>query len=173
MAINRAERKQNQALYCASKKNCVFISHKKEDLEAAKAIGEFLLNQINVDIYLDIYDITLQEAVSLEKKQKIVESIRTGLSMSTHLLCLVSDKTHLSWWVPYEIGIASNQEKRIASLKLKGTEDIPSFLKTEKVLMNIRDFLEYSKTYNPYNGLFLRKELNAINRLLLDHYVDR
>lgn len=57
--------------------------------------------------------------------------------------------------------------------KIKGTEDIPSFLKTEKVLMNIRDFLEYSKTYNPYNGLFLRKELNAINRLLLDHYVDR
>ena len=77
-----------------------------------------------------------------------MDSINDGLSVSTHLLCLISEKTRLSWWVPYEIGIASSKKMPIASLKLKSIDDVPSFLKTETVLNNIPEFLTTQKHLN-------------------------
>lgn len=37
-----------------------------------------------------------------QQTKKIVESTQKGISCSDALLCIVSDKTKLSWWVPYE-----------------------------------------------------------------------
>ena len=73
-----------------------------------------------MDIYLDLYDVELKEAVSVENDKKIVESIKKGIGTSSHLLCLVSDKTRLSWWVPYEVGVVGERGKTITTLKLKG-----------------------------------------------------
>ena len=92
MAQNRALIKQSWE-FNAQQGNCVFISHKKEDEESAKAIGNYLMQQVGVDIYLDLYDIELKEAVSLENDRKIVGSIKRGIGTSSHLLCFVSDKT--------------------------------------------------------------------------------
>lgn len=55
----------------------------------------------DVNIYLDTNDCELKEAVSSANDKKIVDSIKTGLQYSSHLLCLISDKTKLSWGVPY------------------------------------------------------------------------
>ncbi len=145
---NRALSKYAYLLASEYSSNCVFISHKKEDTEAAKAIGDFLMNVMGVDIYLDIYDEELQEAADVDNDKKIVEMIERGINTSSHLLCLISDKTKLSWWVPYEIAIAKCGKKRIASLKLNTTEDIPSFLKIEEVLWTIQDFLEYVRKFS-------------------------
>lgn len=79
---------------------CVFISHKKEDKLAAIDIGRYLMETVGVHIYLDIMDEKLQKATQIENDKVIVESIKEGLKYSTHLLCLISEKTHLSWWVP-------------------------------------------------------------------------
>ena len=141
MAQNRAQIKE-QYIFASQKGNCVFISHKKEDEATAKAIGDYLLNQVGVDIYLDLYDIELKEAVSVDNDKKIVASIKKGIGTSTHLLCLVTDKTKMSWWVPYEVGVAGEHGKKIATLKLKAIEDIPSFLKTEQVLKNVQEFFK-------------------------------
>ena len=46
-----------------SRRKCIFISHKKEDEEAAIAIGDYLTKIANVNIYLDVKDCILQEAV--------------------------------------------------------------------------------------------------------------
>ena len=97
------------ALHASSDEKCVFISHKKDDEEVACLIGNFLMNEININIYLDINDCELKESVILEDNEKIVDSIKTGLECSTHLLCLVSEKTKLSWWVPYEVGYADKK----------------------------------------------------------------
>ena len=43
---------------------CVFISHKKEDEVAAIAIGNYLINTVGINIYLDTQDCTLKETVS-------------------------------------------------------------------------------------------------------------
>lgn len=133
---------------------CVFLSHKKEDKKAAIAIGQYLMDVVGVNIYLDINDPELQEATREENDRKIVESIKKGLNASTHLLCLISESTKLSWWVPYEIGLADAKEKNIASIKLKGIEEIPSYLKIHKTVYNIEEFLRYASRIDPFAACF-------------------
>ena len=135
---------------------CVFISYKSEDIAAAEAINEYLNKTAGINTYFDANDARLQKSVSISNDVDIVNSIQNGLNNTTHLLCLISDKTHLSWWVPYEIGYADNKKMAIASLKLKSIDDIPSFLKTQRVLYNIEDFLEYFSSVNRYDDLFTR-----------------
>ena len=155
MATNRALVKESYVFegITRSGENCVFISHKKEDEAAARYIGNYIMEHAGVDIYLDLYDAELKEAVSTENDRKIVESIKRGLRTSTHILCVISDKTRLSWWVPYEIGVASENKKSIASLKLKDISDLPSFLKTEAVLMSAADFIKYVDSLNPFHAV--------------------
>lgn len=137
---------------------CVFISHKKEDEKAAIAIETYLTDIVVVDIYLDTKDCILREAVSTENDQKTVESIKRGLTCSSHLLCLISDKTKLSWWVPYEIGFADKQKMDIATLKLKDVEDIPSYLKIKKTQFDIEDFLQYISRLGPYGSIMAKED---------------
>lgn len=157
------------------KEICVFISHKKEDEEAAVEIGNYLTETVGVDIYLDVNDCILQEAVDLENDSKIVSSVKRGLEYSTHLLCLTSDKTKLSWWVPYEIGYAEKKNLDITVLKLKGVEDIPSFLKIKKVINNIEQFLHYVSLLNKYGDIFADRLFEFFSKKPCDNlknYID-
>lgn len=155
---------------------CFFLSHKKEDEVAALAIGEYLTDIVGLNIYLDTEDCILREAVSVENDQKIVESIQAGLSCSTHLLCLVSDRTKLSWWVPYEIGYAEKQGLEIASLKLAYVDDMPSYIKIKKTLNTVDDLLRYISEFGAYGSLFSEeryKQLCQMDYEELMNYVDR
>lgn len=153
---------------------CVFISHKKEDESAAVAIGKFLMEIVGVNIYLDIMDTNLQAATQTENDKLIVDSIKKGLEYSTHLLCLISDKTRLSWWVPYEIGIADNKNISIASLKLKTVDDIPSFLKIHPTFYHIDEFVRNAISYTHYGTLFVNEKYNRISAEteILKKYID-
>ena len=154
---------------------CVFISHKKEDEEAAIVIGSYLTDVVGVNIYLDTQDCVLKEAVNQENDQRIVESIKVGLECCTHLLCLISDATRLSWWVPYEIGYADKQNADISVLKLKNVEDIPSYIKTKRVLLNTDDFLRYAGELNRYGTIFAEtryRSLSEKDHSVLKEYID-
>ena len=85
----------------------------------------------------------LQEAVSAENDAKIVSSITQGIKLSDILLCIISDKTRLSWWVPYEIGVADTSGIKIASIKTKQIDDFPSFLKTQKTINNLSELIHF------------------------------
>jgi len=135
-------------------KVCVFISHKKEDQHIAVELGKFMSEQLNVDIYLDIFDPELKEAVSVENDAKIVASITNGLKLSQILLCVISDKTRLSWWVPYEIGMADNAGITIASIRTKEIDDFPSFLRTKRTLNNLNELIEFILKNGKYGSLF-------------------
>lgn len=152
--MNRADKSLGYIRTVKRDKTCVFISHKKEDQHIAIELGEFLMKTMNLDIYLDIYDPELQEAVSVENDAKIVESIAEGLKLSDILLCVISDKTKLSWWVPYEIGMADNLGLKIASIKTKEIDDFPSFLKTKKTLNNISEVVGFILKNGRYGSLF-------------------
>ena len=154
---------------------CVFISHKKEDEDAANAIGNYLTNVAGINIYLDTQDCVLREAVSTENDQKIVDSIQNGLTSSSHLLCLISDNTKLSWWVPYEIGFADKQGIDIAALKLNNVDDIPSYLKTKRALYTSDDFLRYIGSLGQYGSLFSEAtytHLSTLDNEILTRYID-
>ena len=164
-----------RTLFTQKHNPCVFISHKKEDEVAAIAIGNYLINTVGINIYLDTQDCTLKEAVSSENDQRIVKSIQKGLTCSSHLLCLVSDKTKLSWWVPYEIGFADKQGIDIAALKLKDVDDIPSYLKIKKALFNTKDFLQYISELGPYGAIMAKENyirFSACDNSVLAEYTD-
>ena len=152
--MNKADKTLGFIRNVKSDKPCIFISHKKEDQHIAIELGNFLTTKMNVDIYLDIFDPELQEAVSVENDAKIVDSITSGLKLSDILLCVISDKTKLSWWVPYEIGVADNLGLKIASIRTKEIDEFPSFLKTKQTLDNLSELVEFILKNGKYGAFF-------------------
>lgn len=149
MAINRANPSTFERYsYNKGDKPCIFISHKSEDKEKAINIGNYIIQAYGIDIYLDIYDSGLQSATLNNDHKTIVNHIHKALSHSTHLMCVISDMTSTSWWVPYEIGYAKKSNREISSLKLKNIIDVPSFLKIETVLMGTKSLNDYLKKIN-------------------------
>lgn len=152
MAINRASKTYFNkkivefASIPGSSPSCIFISYKSEDKDKASRIGDYIQEFAKIDIYLDSNDDGLQGAVTRGDDINIVKFIEKGISTSTHILCLISDKTNVSWWVPYEIGFAKKSNIQIASMKLKTAEDLPSFLKIEKQIFSIFQFNDYLKS---------------------------
>lgn len=135
-------------------KTCVFLSHKSCDKPYAKIIGD-RLNDEGLDVYLDMYDDGLQGATERRDDKAIVQHIQLAIACSTHILVLLSENTHKSWWVPYEVGYAQKSKCEIASLKL-GDSFIPEYLKIKDVIEvepqhiieNLKDRYEISDPYD-------------------------
>jgi len=124
---------------------CVFISHRKSDVEVAKAVGRFLTDVVNVDIYLDENDRPLLAAVASGDDQKIVEYIEKGIASSTHLLGIISESTRGSWWVPYEIGAARQNGLAIAHMLLENVDEVPSYLRISKLIKDWRELIGWTQ----------------------------
>jgi hypothetical protein len=98
----------------------VFLSHKQEDADLAKACS--LRLQLNrVPVYLDVLDETIGDA------EDITAHFLGKIRQCSHLIAVVTNKTKGSWWVPFEIGAASSLEKRICSV-VRGIVEQPDFL---------------------------------------------
>jgi hypothetical protein len=121
---------------------CVFLSHKGEDKPAVRDIGEYLKNA-GINIYLDVDDPGLQQAVARGDDVAITKFIDLGITNSTHLLAIVSEKTKTSWWVSYEVGFGKRNGNGLATLKLKDVTDLPSFLKITTVVDGINGLNGY------------------------------
>jgi hypothetical protein len=133
-----------KSLYASAQKSdvCIFLSYTSEDRNTVTKIGEYIQNA-GVDIYLDIFDEELQQAVSEGDPFAITKYIESGLSVSTNVFCIVSEKTVKSWWVPYEIGFGKRADKSLATLTLKDTVTIPSFLEITRILRGTRSLNNY------------------------------
>ena len=83
------------------------------------------MQDLGLDVYLDIYDKSLQRADEDGNLEGIVASIQKGVSYASHLLCVISDKSKDSWWMPYEIGYAQANGVNTASIIVKNTEYLP------------------------------------------------
>ncbi|WP_144597298.1 toll/interleukin-1 receptor domain-containing protein [Bacillus cereus] len=149
------------------KKRCIFISHISIDKNTAIEIGEYI-KRSGFDIYLDIYDRGLQDAVANDNHEAIVRSIERGIAYSTDILCLVSNETKNSWWVPYEIGFAKSQtnnersnQSTISTLLLKEVDYIPSYLVVTNVLEGIKSLNEYLRELSKREAV-LQKSMQTI-----------
>ncbi|OZQ77436.1 toll/interleukin-1 receptor domain-containing protein [Paenibacillus odorifer] len=134
----------NKTQFASKQKSdvCIFLSYTSEDRKTVEKIGEYIQNA-GFDIYLDIYDEKLQKAVSQGDPSAITKNIENGLTVSTNVFCIVSEKTVNSWWVPYEIGFGKRAEKGLATLTLKDTVTIPSFLEITRLLRGTRSLNDY------------------------------
>lgn len=140
--INIAESFNKSFAFSQSSKPCIFMSHKSEDKNFVEQIGKYITDS-GLNIYLDKYDEKLARAAKVGDPFTITECIEEGLSYSTHILCIVSDLTVKSWWVPYELGYGKKSLKPIATLKRKGTETIPEYLKISEIIKNINNLNSY------------------------------
>jgi hypothetical protein len=115
---------------------CVFVSHQREDIAPAKALADYLLNDVQVDVYFDGYDQALTTTTSASDEAQIVDAIEAGLTASTHLLAVLSAHTRGSWWVPFEFGSARGRDRPLAHILLDNVQDLPSFLLKSKLLVD-------------------------------------
>jgi hypothetical protein len=99
----------------------VFISHKREDAEQAGAVAAYL-KQNGLNVYIDLIDVQLGKS-----GPDLAEYIRDQLEKCTQLLAVISARTQASWWVPWEIGVATEKERFLASF-VSGNAAVPDFL---------------------------------------------
>jgi MTH538 TIR-like domain (DUF1863) len=140
--INRALYEQRHLAKASNP--CIFLSHIAVDKSSAIAIGNYITNQGDIDIYLDLNDAELQNAVKRDDPSAITRFVEQGLSYSSHIMCLVSAATVGSWWVPYELGFAKNAGKHLSTLKLKGEIVLPPYLQMSQIILGtktLNDFL--------------------------------
>ena len=106
----------------------IFISHKSVDKPAALEIASYLRTR-GVQSYVDVLDPQLQST------DDITSVIVTRVRQCTHLLAITSLNTNSSWWVPFEIGVATDQDRRISTYTLEAT-NLPDYLKKWPILKN-------------------------------------
>lgn len=98
----------------------VFISHKKEDTNAAMVIGQ-QLRFAGIRVYIDELD------PETKNTEDITSLVLSRLNSCSHLIAVLSKKSQASWWIPFEIGAASNSHHRISSYKIEAMSE-PEYL---------------------------------------------
>lgn len=99
----------------------VFISHRKTDTTIALSIADILKTH-HIETYVDVLD------PSLDDKRHLTDKILNGLRKCSHLIAIISDNTQGSWWVPFEIGVATEGDKRIVTYRAILIPDFPDYL---------------------------------------------
>lgn len=155
----------NKSFYASAQKSevCIFLSYTSEDRNTVMKIGEYIQNA-GFDIYLDIYDEKLQQAVSEGDPVAITKNIEKGLSFSTDVICIVSEETVGSWWVPYEIGFGKKANKPLATLTLKNTVTIPAYLEITRIIRGTKSLNEYLKEMSGKSTILLEAAASYIEK---------
>lgn len=181
--VNRAASKYTAESYGINKsisgnasKPCIFLSHMSADKKHAIKIGDYIMKYADMDIYLDIYDNELQSAAKSQDAQAITNLIERGISSSTHTMCLVSEHTVKSWWVPFELGYAKKSGVELCSLKLKGYVDLPEYLSISPILLGTKSLNSYLEgivfKWNNSNGIFKGRVTADLISHLTTHPLD-
>jgi hypothetical protein len=128
----------------------VFISYRHMDRAHAININARLM-QANITTYLDVLDPESQTT------DDITGVITRNISECTHLLAVVSDKTAMSWWVPFEIGEATITNRRICSFKT-GPAELPLYLDKWPKLTSAKDIDFFIDAYR--NEVTLKRSMS-------------
>ncbi|HTT97796.1 MAG TPA: TIR domain-containing protein [Rhizomicrobium sp.] len=116
----------------------VFISHKSVDASIAAAIAARLRSAHDIECYLDVVDPNLSE-----KGEDLGEYLRSEIGKCSQLIAVVSERTKNSWWVPWEIGIATEKSFPLASFVGDDTAP-PKFLAKWPLLKSLADVDKYA-----------------------------
>lgn len=115
---------------------CIFISHRKDDIEKARQVGKYL-KELDLNIYLDENDKGLQSADAVGDHAKVVEYIDGALDACTHFLGIITPNTRGSWWVPYELGMARRAGRECAHLIESTVDELPSYIQVGRILPDV------------------------------------
>lgn len=114
----------------------IFISHKKEDANTAARIKRTLDNH-NIDAYLVLLDNSISN-----NGERLTKHIRSKISECSDIIAVLSEETRKSWWVPFEIGMATEQDMPIAN-SLVANIALPEYLEYWPRLKDQDDVRKY------------------------------
>ncbi|MGA9855510.1 MAG: hypothetical protein WBR29_09570 [Gammaproteobacteria bacterium] len=146
--------------------SCIYISHFQIDRNVVHAIANYIMEHGGLDVYFDETDADIEMDALLKEPARVTKCIERGILLSTHILSLVSKETCKSWWIPYAIGFAKSSNKGVAILKLKGSVELPEYLKIATVLRSTKSLNVYLEAVR---GTGTKKD--AISESLLEHKV--
>lgn len=134
----------------------VFISHKSADMDKAERHARDL-KQRGFDVYLDKYD----PVIKVTKDRAL--HIKTEIDKSTDLLVVITEITQESWWVPFEVGLSTASDMRIASIVYKKSANLPSFLRKWPVIDSSGKYAEYLKELEKNKSELIEEMVNFSN----------
>ena len=117
----------------------VFLSHKREDSQATAFIAHALTLR-GIRFYLDVFDPMLRTT------EDITKSLQESIHKCTHIMAVVSEYTTASWWVPFEIGVATELNRRVSTYELS-TVNLPDYLMKWPILRNGKDLDKFCDVY--------------------------
>ncbi len=123
----------------------VFISHRTADDGTAQSIGNYLYTNFNIRCYLDHFD--PEARTTKDITNLIVNRIRD----CTHLMAVITNSTVGSWWVPFEIGVARQSNRRITSFDASSLQ-LPEFLQEWPVMETDDDLDLFAEAYHRDNS---------------------
>lgn len=178
--------------FSIGQRSCVFLSHKYEDKQACREIAKYL-SEAEIDYYLDEEDTNLQSAALANDPYKITESIKKGIRECTHMLCVVSEKTFRSNWIPFEVGYghaaiidkgmiqnSRDQKIKLSILTLKDISEttLPDFMKvgyqirgTKSLNKYISELTKKSET-TLLNENRIKSKMYSFSTHTLDNYLN-
>lgn len=101
-----------------------------------------------IDSYLDVIDPNAGKA-----GDQLGDYLRAELGKCTQLMAVVSTHTKTSWWVPWEIGVATEKDYPIATYAGDNTA-IPEYLKKWPYLTSDADIDAYAAASKAAEGQY-------------------
>lgn len=135
----------------------VFVSHQQTDTLLAKRIAAHLWESHGISCYLDVIDPYVGNT-----GPSIGEYVRAQLDSCDQLLAVVSANTKQSWWVPWEIGIATEKDQPIATYAGDNTA-LPEYLLKWPYLRSIADLDSYAAASRQASTVFRQRRAQQLN----------
>lgn len=130
----------------------IFISHQKADTGQAASIAKRLWVYHSIDSYLDVID-----PESSTKGDQLGEHLRDEMGKCDQLMAVVSYATKGSWWVPWEIGVATEKDYPIATYAGERTP-LPEYLKKWPYLQSDQDLDIYARISKQANETYVNNK---------------
>ena len=116
----------------------VFISHQRADTDIALRVASRLSNVHAIPCYLDVIDPDIGK-----DGYELADHVKDHLDNCTQLLAVVSYATASSWWVPWEIGIATEKDFPLATYS-ESYSALPEYLHKWPYLKSMLDLDKYA-----------------------------
>lgn len=111
-----------------STKKRVFLSFIAEDKDRVQGL-RLLAKNPNFDI--EFYDESVRTPFDSQNAEYIKRQIREKINRTSVTVCLISEETHKSKWVDWELRVSDEKGNNIIAMALKGVDKavLPSLVK--------------------------------------------
>ncbi len=130
----------------------VFVSHRSTDTRLAEKVAS-RIQECDLSVWLDSAYLHPNE-----DGPELASEISEVISRSFSLMAVVTDSTKDSWWVPFEIGLAFELKRYLASYG--NYTELPSFLWKWP---NVSDYADLNKWCRQIKRLKMKYEPSYLN----------